>query len=147
MFEPNPRIIVRMHANCPPSSKWVPGGNTGEVKGGEERNWPPYLTMPAAQDKCPSNGHSPNVRNRTRDSPLPFLYCKSLLYCIYYCNMFPKRKMPFSQVVYSLHSLDKHVVITRSWLQFFPIYRLKQRSTSEMIVEILSTKVISCYRQ
>ena len=71
-FEPNPRIIVGMLALCSPSSKWVPGGNTGEVKGGEERNWPPYLTMPAAQDKCPSNGHSPNVRNRTWDSPLPF---------------------------------------------------------------------------
>ena len=70
-FEPNPRIIVGMLAHCPPSSKWVPGGNTGEAKGGEERNWPPYLTMPAAQDKCPSNGHSPNVRNRTWDSPLP----------------------------------------------------------------------------
>ena len=58
-FEPNPRIIVGMLAHCSPSSKWVPGGNTGEVKGGEERNWPPYLTMPAAQDKCLSNGHSP----------------------------------------------------------------------------------------
>ena len=22
-------------------------------KGGEERNWPPYFTMPMAQDKCP----------------------------------------------------------------------------------------------
>ena len=53
-FEPNPRIIVGMLAHCPPSSKWVPG-NTREAKGGEERNWPPYLTMPAAQDKCPSN--------------------------------------------------------------------------------------------
>ena len=29
--------------------------------------------MLMAQDKCPSNGHSPNVRNRTWDSPLPFL--------------------------------------------------------------------------
>ena len=57
-FEQNPRTIVEMLAHCPPSSKWVPGDNTGEVKGGEERNWPPYLTMPAAQDKCPSNGHS-----------------------------------------------------------------------------------------
>ena len=73
-FEPNPRIMVGMLAHCPPSSKWVPGGNTGEVKGGEERNWSPYLIMPAAQDKCPSNGHSPNVRSRTWDSPLPFLY-------------------------------------------------------------------------
>ena len=72
-FEPNPRIIVGMLAHCPPSSKWVPGGGTGKVKGGEERNWPPYLTMSAAQDKCPSNGHSPNVRNRTWDSPLAFL--------------------------------------------------------------------------
>ena len=72
-FEPNPRIIVGMLAHCPPSTKWVPGGNTGEVKGGEERNWPPYLTMPAAQDKCSSNGHSPNVRNRTWDSPLPLI--------------------------------------------------------------------------
>ena len=70
-FEPNPRITVGMLAHCSPSSKWVPGCNTGEVKGGEERNWPPYLTMPMAQDKCPSNGHSPNVRNRTWDSPLP----------------------------------------------------------------------------
>ena len=58
-FEPNPQIIVGMLAHCSPSSKCVPGGNTGEVKGGEERNWPPYLTMPAAQDKCLSNGHSP----------------------------------------------------------------------------------------
>ena len=33
--------------------KWVPGGNTAEVKGGEERNWPLYLTMPTARDKCP----------------------------------------------------------------------------------------------
>ena len=77
-FESNPRIKVGMLAHCSPSSKWVPGGNTGEVKGGEERNWPPYLTMPAAQDKCLSNGHPPppNVRNRTRDSPLPlpFIY-------------------------------------------------------------------------
>ena len=61
-----------MFALCPPSSNWVPGDNTGEAKGGEERNWPPYLTMTAAQDKCPSNGHSPNVWNRTWDSPLPF---------------------------------------------------------------------------
>ena len=76
-FEPNPRIIVGMLAHCSPSSKWVPGGNTGEVKGGEERNWPPYLTMPAAQDKCLSNGHSPNVRSRTRDSPLPHLTTKA----------------------------------------------------------------------
>ena len=27
--------------------------------------------MPAAQDKCPCQGHSPNVRNRTWDSNLP----------------------------------------------------------------------------
>ena len=72
-FEPNPRIIVGMLAHCSPSSKWATGGNTGEAKGGEERNWPPYLTMPAAQDKCPSNVHSHNVRNRTWDSPLPFI--------------------------------------------------------------------------
>ena len=77
-FEPTPRIIVGMLARCSPSSKWVPGGNTGEVKGGEERNWPPYLTMPAAQDKCPSNGHTPNVRNRTRDSPLPLEFKDTL---------------------------------------------------------------------
>ena len=51
-FEPNPRVIVGMLAHCQPSCKWVPGGNTGEVKCGEEMNWPPYLTMPAAQDKC-----------------------------------------------------------------------------------------------
>ena len=62
-----------MFVHCPPSSKWVPGGNSGEVKGGEERNWPPYLTMLAPQDKCPSNGHSPSVWNHTWDSPLPYL--------------------------------------------------------------------------
>ena len=55
-FEPNPRIIVGMLAHCPSSSKWVPGGNTGEAKGGEERNWPPYLTMPAAQVSVPLTG-------------------------------------------------------------------------------------------
>ena len=69
-FEPNPRIIVGLLAHCPSSSKWAPAGNTGEVIGGEGRNWPPYLTMPAAQDKCPSNGHSSNVRKPTWDSPL-----------------------------------------------------------------------------
>ena len=37
-FEPNLRIIVGMFPHCTPSSKWVPGGNTGEVKDGEERN-------------------------------------------------------------------------------------------------------------
>ena len=58
-FEPNLRITVGMLARCSRSSKWVPCGNIGEVKDGEERNWSPYLTMPAAQDKCPSNGHSP----------------------------------------------------------------------------------------
>ena len=70
-FEPNSRITVGMLARCSPSSKWVPGGNTGEVKDGEERNWPPYVTMPAAQDRCPSNGHYPSIRNHTWDSPLP----------------------------------------------------------------------------
>ena len=75
-----------MLAHCPPSSKWVPGGNTGEAEGGEERNWPPYLTMPAAQDKCPSNGHSPNVRNRTWGSPLPLHFYpifKFVLHVVY----------------------------------------------------------------
>ena len=62
----------QMFAHCPPSSKWVPGGNTGKAKGGEERNWPPYLTISAAQDNFPSNGHSPDVRNRIWDAPLPF---------------------------------------------------------------------------
>ena len=53
--------------------QWLPGGNTGEFEIGEERNWPSYLTMPAAQDKCPSNGHSPNIRNPTWDSLLRLL--------------------------------------------------------------------------
>ena len=53
-FETNPRIAIGMLAHCPPSNKWVPGGSTGQVKGSEERNWPPYFTMPMAQDKCPS---------------------------------------------------------------------------------------------
>ena len=58
-FKMNPWIIVGMFAHCPPNSKWVPGGNTWEVKGSEERNWPPYPTMLVVQDKCPYNGHSP----------------------------------------------------------------------------------------
>ena len=58
-FEPNPRIIVGMFAHCPPSSNWVPGGNTGEVKGDEERNWPPYLTMPALRISVPLTGTPP----------------------------------------------------------------------------------------
>ena len=41
-FESNPRIIVGMLAHCSPSSKWVLGGNTGEIKGGEEMNLPPH---------------------------------------------------------------------------------------------------------
>ena len=48
-----PLIVVGMLDHCQPSSKWVPGSNAREVKGGEERTWSPYLTMPAAQDKCP----------------------------------------------------------------------------------------------
>ena len=71
-FEPNPRVIVGMFARYLPSSKWAPGGNTGEVKSDEEMDWPSYLTMPAAEDKCPSNGHFPKVRNRTWDSPPPY---------------------------------------------------------------------------
>ena len=35
-FEPTPRIKVGMLAYGLLSSKWVPGGNTGEVKGGKE---------------------------------------------------------------------------------------------------------------
>ena len=77
-FELNPQVIVGMFAHCPPSSKWVPGDNTGEVKGGEERNWPHYLTILAAQDKCPSSGHSPNIGNRAWDSPLPLPFCPML---------------------------------------------------------------------
>ena len=52
MVRLNPRIVFGMLAYCPPSRKWVPGGNTGEVTGGEERSWPLYLTMQTAQDKC-----------------------------------------------------------------------------------------------
>ena len=40
----------------------------GEAKGGEKRNWPPYLTIPTTQDMCPTNRHSSKVRNRTWDS-------------------------------------------------------------------------------
>ena len=64
-----------MLAHCSPSSKWVPGGNTG-AKGCKERNWPPYH-MPTAQDKCPSNGHSPNVQARTWDSYLPCYFIRN----------------------------------------------------------------------
>ena len=42
-FELKPRVIVGMLAHCPPSSRWIPDGNTGDVKGGKERNWQPYL--------------------------------------------------------------------------------------------------------
>ena len=40
------RIIVGMVSHCPSSCKWVPGGNTGEIKGGEERNWLPLIGVP-----------------------------------------------------------------------------------------------------
>ena len=35
------------------SSTWVPGFNTGEVDCGEEKKWPPYLTLSTAQDRRP----------------------------------------------------------------------------------------------
>ena len=73
-FEPNPRIIVGMLAHCPPSSKWVPGGNTREAKGSEERNWPPYLNMPAAQDKCPSNRALPQRTESYMGLTFTFIY-------------------------------------------------------------------------
>ena len=41
--------------------------NTGEAEGGEERNWPPHLTIPAAQDKCLLQQALSNVRNRIWD--------------------------------------------------------------------------------
>ena len=36
-----------------PTQQMVPGGITLEAEGGEERNGPPYLTMPVAWDKSP----------------------------------------------------------------------------------------------
>ena len=36
MVEANPPAIAWMLAHYPLSSKWIPGGNTGEVKGGKE---------------------------------------------------------------------------------------------------------------
>ena len=35
-FSPSHQIMVGMSAHSPPSSKWVPGGRTGKLKGGEE---------------------------------------------------------------------------------------------------------------
>ena len=52
-YEANRRTKGGVLAHCPPSSNWVPGGNTGEAKGGEERNRPPYLTIPTVQDSFP----------------------------------------------------------------------------------------------
>ena len=49
LFEANPRAIVGMLTYCSPSGKWVPGGITG----GEEWNWPHYLTMLKVQSNYP----------------------------------------------------------------------------------------------
>ena len=43
--------IVGMLAYCLLHSKWLPGGDTGEVKN-VVRNWPPYFTMQTAEDNC-----------------------------------------------------------------------------------------------
>ena len=41
-----------MLAHCSPSSKWVPGGNIGEIKAArKELATLPHMLM--AQDKCP----------------------------------------------------------------------------------------------
>ena len=61
--------IIEMFIQCLPSSKLVPGGNTGELKAAR-KGLPPHLTMPTVQDKYPLKKALPNVRNRTWDSPL-----------------------------------------------------------------------------
>ena len=67
-----------MLAHCSPSSKWVPGGNTGEDKGGEERNWPPYLTCRWLRISVLSHRHSP-----TYESIRDYLYLTILCYLMF----------------------------------------------------------------
>ena len=61
-------------AHCSPSSEWAPGGNTGGDKGGEERNWPPYLTCRWLRISVLSNRHSPTYEI-IRGQPLHIPYC------------------------------------------------------------------------
>ena len=41
-----------MLAHCSPSSKWVPGGNTGEIKAARKGAGHPTLLRENTQDKC-----------------------------------------------------------------------------------------------
>ena len=64
------KVCLGVHTHLEPmvgsSLNIHPAANGGLVetlgdKGGEERNWPPYLTMPMAQDKCPLQQALPNI--------------------------------------------------------------------------------------
>ena len=49
-------------------------------KGGEERNWPPYLTKPMAQDKCSLYKALPNAR--IAYGAYPHLYTQKIYQCL-----------------------------------------------------------------
>ena len=64
-----------------PAANWCLVATLGKLKAARKGTGHPTSTMPMAQDKCHSNRHSPNVRNRTRDSPLPFVIMIFSLCC------------------------------------------------------------------
>ena len=72
-----------MLAHCSPSSEWVPSGNTGEIKAGdEERNWTSYLTRRWLSISVLSNRHSPTYEN-IRDSTFTLLLLLTTLLCFF----------------------------------------------------------------
>ena len=52
-----------MLAHCSSSNKSVPSGNTGGDKGGEEKNWPPYLTCRWLRISVLCNRQSPTYES------------------------------------------------------------------------------------
>ena len=43
---------VRILTHCPSSSKWVPGGNIGELEVVRKGTGHPYINMSTARGKC-----------------------------------------------------------------------------------------------
>ena len=81
-----------MLAHCSPSSKWVPGGNTGEIKAARKGTAPPLPHMPMAQDKCPLNKRCPLNKCPLNKYYLYFFYrvrkCYVSKYLVVECNNF-----------------------------------------------------------
>ena len=62
MARKTPLAIVKVLTHCPPRNKQVPNGNTLGARGPQERDLPPYLTMPTIRDTCPLQQALLNVR-------------------------------------------------------------------------------------